>query len=476
MNIPTAKAVSSTMMARERSKLTGALLPYWNYGKDYVNPSSDAHSVIQTFRGWVAIYAAANARAVASVPLRMYVAKRTSTSKMLRPTKSISRRKDTYLRNKSGLTHVTTKAVEIEEVLEHPFLDLMTRMNGFANYYDQIMLANMSLEIAGNEYWYLPSDSNGIPFEIWRVPVQYMSIVPDEQDFIKGYLFTNGTKKIAYDESEIVHFKDANLWNPYYGIGKVVPISDTYNIMRNMDTYENAIFTNMGRPDGILKTDQHIPIEEDRKRIIREWNEVYGGAVKAGKTALTTNGVEYQVVSSTPREMAYIEGRPLNEKEIAQAFGHTEAMSKASSMASATVGSVIYMRDTIQPQLKLLEDKYNEKIIPRYNDQTIFCAYDDPVPGNEEEMRKNIQVFVGSGVISRNEAREELGMDQGDAELDTIYIASGLVPIGTEPTPPTPAPAQEPAPDQNDIDNDDEKSYINSVAQSIMDKVKDYGY
>ena len=465
---PTAKAVSASTMAKGREKLTGSLLYPWQYGKEYFDPN-DLASVIKTFRGWVAIYAGQNARTVASVPLRLYVAKRTSTSKMLRPTRSISRKQYEYLSSKSSVANLVAKGVEIEEVTDHPFIDVITRINSFTNYYDHMTITDTSLEVAGNTFWYVPVDGNGIPYEIWNVPPQYMTVVPDKQDFIKGYMFRNGMTKIAYDESEIIHFKDANMLNPFYGLGKVVPNSDAYNIMRSMDIYQNSMFTHMGRPDGALTTDQPVPREEDRKRIIREWNNVYGGTGRAGKTAFLDNGVGYQVIGTTPREMAFTEGKPLNKEQIAEAFGFTKAMLDASSLASAEVGERLHRQNAIIPQLKLIEDKLNEKMLPRYGDPTLFVAFDNPIPPNPAEEREDRKVNMAFGITRRNEERGKLGLDQDDPRLDEFYIPGGMVPIGT-------VKAETQAPDKNSLDTDEEKRYIDTMAKEIADRVIETGY
>ena len=258
-----------------------------------------------------------------------------------------------------------------------------------------------------------------------------MKIIPSKEEFIKGYLYKNGLDEVAFDKLEIVHFKYPSPSDPYYGTGVVSAIADAYNINENMNRYENSLFTNMARPDGILTTD--LPINEnEHKRMSNEWNQRYGGVKKVGKTAILTNGLKYQQISINPKDLNFLEGRRVTKEEIVNGFGQTLALyDKDANRANSDAAIYMLMRDAISPRHRRNEQKINEQILPRY-DERLFCVYENCIPEDRVFLQKTRIENVGAGIISRNEARMEEGKDELEG-LDEIYIDSNLVPIDTRP-------------------------------------------
>ena len=403
----------------------------WYYQRELATPDNYT-SLLNAYKSWVYVAASKNAATVASYPLKLYVAKPSKTTKLLIKTKPISpeTKKFLYSKEMGHLDRYLRKAVEVEEVLEHPFLDLMKNVNPFMNEFELKELTDLHQELVGNSYWYIVSNGAGVPVQIWIIPPDKMKIIPDKEKFIKGYLYINSPNDVIFDPSEIVHFKFPSANNAYYGMGCLSAVTHAYNINDNMNRYENALFSNMARPDGILKTEQELN-DNDFKRLKIEWNQTYGKVEKSGKTAVFDKGLDYKMISITPRELSFLAGRKITKEEIYNAFGVPLGLvSEESNRANSEMATYTYMKNTISPRHRRKEQKMNEVLVPRF-DERIFCVYENCIPEDKEFEHRTRKENVDSAIINRNEARLELGKDEKEG-LDEFYISNMLMPIGGE--------------------------------------------
>ena len=446
----------------DRGRLTSQLLYPYQYGKHLLFPENYG-ALISAYKSWVYICSSKNAISAASVPLRLYVAKQQRTSKLLRPTRPITKDMNKYLRSKAGLQDIVSKAAEIEEVLEHPFNILMKNINPFENRFGLWEKTNIWQELTGNAYWWVIKDGSGMPIELWPVPPQFTYVIPDPSEFISGYLYKKGSQKISFAEDEIIHFKFTNPQHSFYGFGPLAAKTQAYNINQNMNEYELSVFKNMGRPDAVLETEENITEDEIYERIHQEWDDNYGGVDRQGKMAILTSGTKYKPINYSPRELAFLQGRKITKDEICEAYGQSESMRKASSLASANIADRVYMRDTIRPRLTRTEEKLNEKFIPLYNDPSLFVAFDDPVPENLEQKREERKNNLELGVTDIDYERSLIGLEAYGIKgfTDKPMIAGGRKPID-QPAP-TLGQVQEP--------KEGEEKYFEKLAEKMVDKL-----
>ena len=409
-------------------------LPTWDYDREYIDPKDFTYTeLLNAYKSWIYVCSSKNAATVASFALKLYVAKTSKTSKLLVKTKKLNpeTKKFLYSKQMGHLDRYLRKSVEVEEVLDHPFLELMKNVNPFMNEFELKEMTDLHEELTGNNYWYIVSNGAGIPAEVWIVPPDKMTVIPSKEKFIGSYLYEVGDQEIYFKPAEIIHFKFPSPTSAYYGCSPFSAIIHAYNINENMNRYESALFKNMARPDGVLQTEQSLN-EQEFKRIKKGWNQQYGGVEKTGKTAILEKGLQYKPITFTPRELSFLAGRKLTKEEIFNAFGLPLGLfDKESNRANSEQASYTYMRDTISPRHRRQEQKINEQLLPRY-DQHLFCAYENCVPEDKEFKQKKKIEDVKAGIILINEARKEDGLEDIEGG-DVAYIDSRLVPLGTRP-------------------------------------------
>jgi len=414
------------------NKFISNLLWPWQH-KDTLVPESNYAAFMNAYRGWVYVAATKNAQSAASVPLKLYVGKPTNTQIKSHPTKKITREKEAYIRDNPTLSNLSQvkKAVEIEEVLDHPILDLMRNVNNFMNYFSLFELTNLYEELCGNSYWYIVENKLGVPQEIWPMPPQSMQIIPDKAKFIKGYKFVRGWDKIEFSEESVIHFKFPSPTSLYYGKGPLAAVVDSYNISQNINRYENFVFGNMGRIEGAFETDNELS-QWEFDRLKEEINQTFRGIENVGKSPLLEKGVKYRAHGLAPKDLSFMQGRKAVKEEIVNAYGQSLGLyDKDATRANAEVASWTFMKDTIRPRLIRKEEKINEKLTPKF-DNKLFVAFDDPVPVDKEHRLKEKELHLKSAYSTINMERfidNKEGVEWGDVPI----VNTNIAPLGSKP-------------------------------------------
>lgn len=412
------------------ARMSATVISPWEDKREIYAPEN-YQQLIAFYKSWVYVCASKNSDAVATAPLRLYVGKETKETKVLVKTAKLDKLQTERIRKQGNLIPYHRKAEELEEVLDHPFLDTIKAVNPIINRFDLWDVTQLWLELTGNAYWYVYKDNLGVPKEFWPLPPQFMRIVGSKEKIVAGYVYQRYVLKIPFENNEIVHFKFQSPSGGLYGVGPLSAVVDAAIDDKNIKTFETTLMANMGRPEGVLQSTQPIS-EPDFKRIKDRWRSTYGGKNKVGQTLILENGLTYTPLTFTPREMNYVIGRKMNREEIAAAFGvpMSKLTTEAVNLANAYVGEHQYMQDTIEPRLRRIEETLNEKLMPMY-DENLFIAYDSVVPADKQfELQERIS-NLNSYITSINEEREKMGLDS--VEWGDVPLApAGIAPLGSQ--------------------------------------------
>jgi HK97 family phage portal protein len=401
---------------------------YWGEGLKQGKKPTSKMDAIEQFTSWVYICASLNAQSCAAVPLELY-ARVPDGGKAWRSIKT--QRLDR--RTKSRLApYWRTKAADVEEVTEHAFLDIMDNINPFMNRSDLMELTILFLDLMGEAYWYVIKGKLGQPVELWPIPSQYMTPIPGTtfKDFITGYRYERGAVKFDVPIEDIIPFSFPNPANQYRGMGVVRGICDAVYTNSKMYEYEESLFEKKARIGGVLESSSEIS-DPEVQRLTAEWKQRWAGAGNAGGTVIMPPGLKYVRDSMTNEELSFIEGRRITREEIAAAFNAPISLwDQAAIRANVEGAQYFHAKYGIQPRLRKVEEKINEKLLPMFDDSgVLFCAFEDVVPEDNVALLAERTQYVNAGVMTRNEARADMGLEPVDGG-DVVYVPFNQVPIG----------------------------------------------
>lgn len=449
---------------------------YWGEGLLQGNKPRSKVDALEQFTSWVYICANLNAKTVASVPLTLYVESDEKGKKWttISTAKAVDRRRMTELGRHKALKPHLKSAVEVEEVTGHPFNDLMRNVNPFMNQSDLMELTCLSLDLTGEAYWYVIKNKLKVPGELWPIPSQYMTPIPGAtfKEFIKGYHYERGRVKLDLDFDEVISFVYPNPNNQLVGMSCVRGVMDAIYTNSKMYEYEEKLFEQKARTGGVLETSADIS-EQEVERLREDWRQRYAGTGNAGQTAILPPGLKFVKDTMTNEELSFIEGRRITREEIMAGFDVPSAMLDPSAIrANVEGGQYYHAKYGIEPRLRKIEEKLNERLLPMFDETgRLFCAFDDCVPEDSVALLAERTQYVNAGIMARNEARADMGLEAVEGG-DDIFVPFNMVPLGqaiAEPEPesePAPVPPVEP-----EEETDEEKAA--RLAGRVLEKIRE---
>src|SRR5205814_590055 len=188
---------------------------------------------------------------------------------------------------------------------------------------------------------------------------------------------------------------------------------------------------NKAVPGGSLETDKN-PSDQERRKLLEQFRQTYGGADNAGKTVMLPNGFKFNPMEMSNQEMQFIEGKNLTRDEILanfrvgiDLFGKTESKTRANADASIFV----FTRFTVLPVLELIADTLNNDYLPSFpKTDGMEFIFDDPVPENEENKRATAERLFGGGALTPNELRQMFKLEELDLPgMDLTYLPFNML-------------------------------------------------
>jgi HK97 family phage portal protein len=392
-------------------------------------PDMKASEFIKQYREWV--YANCNviAKAVSKIQFRLYQLK---------------------------------KDDDVEEIKEHPLLELLYRMNPYMNKDEVIYTEKLHELLIGDAAWYLARNNREnpkeVPMEIWPLRSDWLSIKQGELEkgggFIAYYVYKiPGQEEKIFLPHEILLIKRPNPEDPYRGLSVIRAAAVTVDIDNFATNWNRNFFWNSARPDAVLHTEQRLS-DEVISRLKNQFRSEYGGLSNSMKMMVLENGLDYKPFQSTVKDMDFLEQQKWSRDKMIAMFGNTKmalGITEDVNRANADVGEYIQEKKTTEPEMQTLVNYLNEYLVPLYGDN-LFLSFVSTVPESQELMNDELDRLTNK-VYTVNESRAKKGLEPLEGG-DVLYLPLNLVPM-----------------DANAGQNNSQKSYV-----ELKSKIKGTGY
>ncbi len=323
---------------------------------------------------------------------------------------------------------------ERSQISEHPILTLLDFANEFQTGQEIIELTSIHMDLAGRAYWYLPRNGLGVPGEVWVLPPHLMKPIPDEMNFIKGYIYIHGNEQIPFATNEIIRFPMPDPINPYGGVGYAQAAAVELDSESYAGKWNRNFFYNSARADAVLETEGRLS-EEQYEQLRGQWASQHQGLSRAHKVAILEGGLTYKQIQVSQKDMDFPNLRKQTRENLLFTFGmplSVMGISENVNRANAEAGDYTFARWLIKPRLTRIKNKLNEQLLPMFPQaKGVEIDFDEVVPETIEQKKLLAESGVQSGYMTINEGRKLTGLDP---------IPSGdilLIPLNMIPTPTT---------------------------------------
>lgn len=364
-----------------------------------------------------------------------------------------------------------------DQVLDtHPIITLMNRPNPLQSHSEFFNSVFGFLLLSGNAYILKVGSDQGTPKELHLLRPDRMNIkggskpIPDRYEYvINGRIQATYPVEEATGFSEVKHIK---LWNPlddFYGLSPMSAAAIEVD-QHNMSGKHNInLLSNGARPSGAVvfkpQDDAGFSVnlsESQRQQLLTDLNNRFSGTANAGRPLLLEGDFDWKEMGLSPKDMDFLNLKQMAATDIAMCFGvpsQLVGVSDAQTYANVAEARLALYEETIIPHLRKLESDLNEWLVPMFGENLEFYFDIDKIPALAERTKRiyeNVTSAVKEGIMTRNEAREQIGLSPIDG-ADDLYISANLFPLGTEDVTPVDDPIIEDELDAYD-DEEDEKA------------------
>ncbi|MGB8647344.1 MAG: phage portal protein [Anaerolineae bacterium] len=263
-----------------------------------------------------------------------------------------------------------------KEIVNHPLEQRLRAPNPFQSRFEFYADIVGYLKLAGNSYIWQNALSPDIPpAELYCLRPDRVTIVPDAEKKIKGYLYTIEGRELLFDAAEIVHIKTFHPLNDWYGLSAIEALSmAAESDFKQAQWNRNFFGRDNAKPQGALQYAEMID-DTTWEKMKADMKREHGGTERrmlmlrgAGK-----GGVQYVQMGLAQKDMEFLAGRKFNKEEIwsTLAPGLIQIMDPNAAEANAVAGEKTFREYCIWPMLQMIGEKFQAQIVPRYGENLL---------------------------------------------------------------------------------------------------------
>ncbi|MBY0474208.1 MAG: phage portal protein [Nitrosomonas sp.] len=286
----------------------------------------------------------------------------------------------------------------------------------------------MNLLLRGNAYARIDRSSNGNAYALWPMPADQVDMRVNDDGTVLYYYSVNNDLAVLSDES-VLHLKE--MGNGTTGLSRLEYMRATTTEASNSQSSATKLFTNGGKPTGILMVDKLLN-KEQRAAIQGNFSEMASGSTS--RLFVLEADMKYQQINLTPEDMQLLDTRRYGVEEIGRWFGVPGEMMNAANVSKfgSGVGETIegFHKFTLRPCLVSIEQAIRKRILTSKQrvSMTVEFNLDALLRSSLKDRMEIYAKGAQNGIKTRNECRQ-LENDPPIQGGDGLTVQSNLIDI-----------------------------------------------
>ena len=321
-------------------------------------------------------------------------------------------------------------------VKSHPVGDLFDDKNNILTKFDILKLIVQSVILRGNAFVYIERTNEGLPKALRFLESSDVTIVYTKERN-ELYYQVPMLGKMRVKPSDMLHFKK-NTYDGVHGISLLNFAKRTISIASATDNQSESFFKNGGNLSGVIKS-QNVMSAKQRHEILSSWASTYSNG--SNGVCILPFGMEYQPISISSKDAQQIESRQFNVEDICRFFNVNPVLlglANHSSYSNLEDVQNDFLVHTLQPWITMIENELDRKLLNNAETNLkIILDTNSVLRANKQAQANYYSTMISSGILSRNEARKDLGMNEveGGDELVIPYTDIAQNTIGKDENP-----------------------------------------
>ena len=245
-----------------------------------------------------------------------------------------------------------------------------------------------------------------------------MRVVPDEESYVRGFVYMAGGQQAAsYLPEDVVWMRYFNPMEEYAGLSPMAPLKLSADMGLDSLRASRSALLNDSAP-GIFIETQDTPSDDEVREFHERWEDRFRGVDKVRRPAFLSGGMSVRSLGFSPREMEYFRTMRWSLEDVSRVYGVPRPM--LADMEQATFSNFntarrVFWEDTIVPQLGFYEEALNAGLMPGLGDGTLRAGFDlsgvEALRETENDRAKRRIGYVKAGIMTAEEVREEMGLE-----------------------------------------------------------------
>jgi HK97 family phage portal protein len=371
--------------------------------------SQDPVSIVSNNTGWVFACNNKIGTYMSSIPIHLYAKVPMSKQIEGKAIRYLKRVEKQIIKKESKVKDT----YDIVEITEHDIINLLLNPYQGITWQDFIMINSAYLNLIGNSFVRIHREGNKIvglePLYSEYVRVNATNGKIDSYTYECPKINAN----VVLSLEEVLHLKSPSAGMILGGLGKAEAVQKSIALYNSFIDFEIKLSKNDAVPGLIVISKTTNGKQEDFNNAANKLRTQFGD-LRKGSPLVLRGDVEVKQVSIPPKDLNFSEGRAWCLKEIASAFGIPIDLvnSEDSNRATSREAMNAFLNHTIIPDLVKILEQINTLIAKEY-DQSLYVWYNkqEIIQENGQEEANKIKTYIDAGVITINEAREQLGLE-----------------------------------------------------------------
>lgn len=324
-----------------------------------------------------------------------------------------------------------------EELPEHPMTKFMREpCPGYVTQQEFWTITELYLNVAGVCYWEKERNNRGEVIALWPMRPDWCSTYRGEGQPLRAIRYQPyGLPPLDIPIDDVVTFQYFDpLWPLLKGYSPTAAALKMITTDTSMTDMVNAFIHNGAFLGGNLSTEQALT-EAEAERARARFRQLHGGSENAGDILVTGKGIKFVSTNNTFREMVFPEVDARSESRICMAYRVSPLLIAAKvGIGVATYNNYAEARKaqaervTI-PEWRFLAGNLWQQLLPDFEpDYKKFEVEFDlrQVRVLQEDRTAKwtrAQTAAASNLVTRDEAREEMGLDPVDHA--PVFVGNG---------------------------------------------------
>jgi HK97 family phage portal protein len=308
------------------------------------------------------------------------------------------------------------------EVTSGLLYDLTTRPNPNSDWYSFIESLVTFLMVAGNSYVLKERSRSGKVMALYHLRPDRVRIIGGDHG-AAGYIYSVSGTDYSLPVEDVCHLALPNPGGDLYGLSPLQVLARNVNLDLNMTDFAKVYFQNAGVPSGLLKLKRRLNTQEEASVIRSRWRSQFGGRNNFHRIAILDEDADYVPMANNPKDMALPELHDLTESRICAVFGVPAILVGAnvglqrSTYSNYREARMAFHSETLEPMVSRILRHFNRNMFAEYpgNEMlTVDWAQMRSGLDDREAMTTRVTGLFAGGILTLNEAREQLGLEAVD--------------------------------------------------------------